>query len=378
MRIIPLLLFLLGFGLASGQRLSDQAQISIITCGPYQGELYSAFGHSAIRVYDPVQEYDVAFNYGVFDFDQPNFYLNFTKGYLYYKLGVYDYPSFRDYYISHNRFVHEQILNLTPYQKEKLFNYLSWNAEPENQNYVYDYFKNNCATKIKEVVVKALGDSVKFTFDHIKSDYSIRQLTDIYLVEQPWGDFGIDLCLGSPIDVKATPEEYLFLPDYIESAFKYATIAGKPLAGNVMEIYTPVSITTGFNWNQPIYIFSGIAILLLVFSFRDFKRQKLSVWIDYVLLGVTGLIGIILLLLWIATDHEPAAWNLNLVWAMPLNGVVLFLLKKKQLRFYFLINAFLTFLLLAFWMVLPQQLNVGVIPILILLSARWFLKYKLA
>ena len=88
--------------------LSSKAEISIITCGPYQGELYSAFGHSAIRVFDPVLGFDIAYNYGVFDFNQPNFYLNFTRGFLYYKLGVYSYPDFRDYYISYNRYVHEQ------------------------------------------------------------------------------------------------------------------------------------------------------------------------------------------------------------------------------------------------------------------------------
>ena len=84
--------------------LSSQAEISAITCGPFQGELYSAFGHSAIRVQDPVLGFDIAYNYGVFDFNQPNFYLNFTRGFLYYKLGVYSYPDFRDYYISYNRY----------------------------------------------------------------------------------------------------------------------------------------------------------------------------------------------------------------------------------------------------------------------------------
>jgi hypothetical protein len=88
---------------AQSYRLSDDAEISIITCGPFQDELYSAFGHSAIRVYDPVYGLDDVYNYGVFDFNQPNFYLNFARGYLYYKLGVYSYPSFRDVYIYYNR-----------------------------------------------------------------------------------------------------------------------------------------------------------------------------------------------------------------------------------------------------------------------------------
>lgn len=167
--------------------LSLNAEISVLTLGPYQGELYSAFGHSAIRVYDPELEMDDAYNWGVFDFNQPNFYLNFAKGHLLYKLGVYPYDLFRDHYIYNNRYVHEQKLNLTTAQKQKLYEYLTWNRQPENQNYLYDYFYNNCATKVRDVLVTVFGDSVKFDGSYVKTSYSIRDLTDIYLVQQPWG-----------------------------------------------------------------------------------------------------------------------------------------------------------------------------------------------
>src|SRR6478735_2399344 len=89
--------------------LSPSAEISIITCGPWQGEVYSAFGHSAIRVYDPVNKLDDAYNYGVFDFNQPYFYLNYTRGLLLFSLGVYPYPDFVNIYIYYNRSVTEQV-----------------------------------------------------------------------------------------------------------------------------------------------------------------------------------------------------------------------------------------------------------------------------
>ncbi|MBK7651078.1 MAG: DUF4105 domain-containing protein [Flammeovirgaceae bacterium] len=123
---------------------------------PLWKELYAAFGHSAIRVNDPELKFDAAYNYGVFDFNQPNFYLNFARGYLYYKLGVYSYVDFRDYYIEHNRFVHEQVLDLTAEQKQQVFDYLDWNSKPENQTYRYDYFYNNCATKYAMYLLKSL------------------------------------------------------------------------------------------------------------------------------------------------------------------------------------------------------------------------------
>src|SRR3954464_793035 len=90
-------------GYAQNAQLSEHAQISVITCGPSQDEVYSAFGHSAFRVYDPSSGIDEAYNYGIFDFNQPHFYLNFTRGHLKYKLGVYEYQQFKNYYIYNNR-----------------------------------------------------------------------------------------------------------------------------------------------------------------------------------------------------------------------------------------------------------------------------------
>ncbi|MDZ7847186.1 MAG: DUF4105 domain-containing protein [Owenweeksia sp.] len=124
-------LLLLPCMLSAQWQLSEQAEIHVITCGPYQGELYSAFGHSAIRVHYPEHRLDVVFNYGVFNYNQPNFYLNFARGYLYYRLSVSAYQGFRDFYISENRYIHEQVLNLSLAQKQSLFSFLQWNAEPE-------------------------------------------------------------------------------------------------------------------------------------------------------------------------------------------------------------------------------------------------------
>src|SRR5579872_6213925 len=120
--------------------LSQQAKISVITMGPSQEELYSAFGHSGIRVYDSAQHIDAFFNYGVFDFNQPHFYLNFARGNLNYMVDAFPYGDYRDYYIEQHRFIHEQVLNLTTHQKQLVFDFLLRNIQPENQYYRYDYF----------------------------------------------------------------------------------------------------------------------------------------------------------------------------------------------------------------------------------------------
>ena len=115
---------------AQSIQLSPKAKISIITCGPGQEEVFLAFGHSAIRVYDSLNRIDFAYNYGVFDFNQPNFYINYTKGLLLFKLGVYYYSDFLNAYLDNGRWVHEQVLNLSATQTQAIFNYLENNALP--------------------------------------------------------------------------------------------------------------------------------------------------------------------------------------------------------------------------------------------------------
>ncbi|MEQ8362537.1 MAG: DUF4105 domain-containing protein [Cyclobacteriaceae bacterium] len=386
MRII-LVLFSLLFSIhLSGQQiqLSERAHIGVITCAPFQGELYSAFGHSAIRVYDPENRIDYAYNYGTFDFNQPNFYLNFTRGNLLYKLSVQSYPNFRYNYLYYNRWVHEQIIDLNQEQKQKLFDYLQWNAQPENQEYLYDYFYNNCATKIRDVFAEALGEKIKFDDSYITTDYSIRDLTELYLQEQPWGDLGIDICLGLPMDKKATPYDYMFLPDYIESSFNHASIVTengvKPL---VKETNTSEPQGDPMNFDSaphPWVVFGILLVIVSGISFLDFKNKKTSKWIDITLLFVTGTIGCLLFILWVATDHKAAANNFNLLWALPTNLIAAFLLFGKQkeiMKKYYGLLTGITLLLLITWALLPQQLNVFLIPVVIALAIRYALNYYL-
>ncbi|HET9052771.1 MAG TPA: DUF4105 domain-containing protein, partial [Cyclobacteriaceae bacterium] len=360
-----ILVFLSGYAFAQ-QPLSEDAQISVLTLGPYQGELYSAFGHSAIRVYDPASERDLAFNYGVFDFDQPNFYLNFTRGHLLYKLGVYPYDLFRDYYISHNRFVHEQVLNLTPEQKQKVFDYLFWNAQPENVNYLYDYFYNNCATKVRDVFAEVFADSLKFDAAYATAGYTVRDLTHSYLSQQPWGELGIEICLGQPMDKKLTTYEYMFIPDYIESGFNHATLNGKPLVKETISVYEATPEETSFAVFHPWIVFGLFLIVILMITYRDWKRKQLTKWFDVIVFSVLGWLGLLLFVLWVATDHRAAANNFNLLWAFPLHAIVApMIFRKKYAGFvkkYFRATAFLLAATLVFWFFLPQQLNAFLIP----------------
>ena len=371
--------------LCHGQvQLSDRAEISVLTLGPWQGEVFTAFGHSAFRVYDPVRRIDAAYNYGVFDFDQPNFYLNFARGNNMYMLGVMSYPHFEYAYMSDNRYIHEQILNLRPDQKQRLFDFLQWNARPENREYLYDYFYDNCATKIPEVMLKVFGDSVEFDGSYIKTRYSFRDLTDIYLEQQPWGDLGIDIGLGLPTDKIATPYEYMFLPDYVESGFANATILAngerEPLVKKTNIIYEshPEENATGLF--TPLIVFTMFLLVTMMISYRDLKRNGISMYFDGVLFTIVGFLGLCLLLLWTVTSHHAAARNFNLLWALPthLIAVIAFARQPAWLKKYFLIVSIAMGLLLVVWVFLPQDLHYSLIPLVIALGIRAYVQYRIS
>lgn len=366
-------------------KLSDSAEIHILTCGPYQGELYSAFGHSAIRVTDPERGVDLLYNYGVFDFDQPNFYLNFARGYLNYKLAVMSYDRFRDYYIFYNRFIHEQVLNLNQNQKQEFFEFLQWNALPENQYYYYDYFYDNCATRVRDALTKTFGDNIEFDGSYIETEYTIRDLTDIYLKYQPWGDLGIDICLGLPMDKKATPEMYMFLPDYIESAFNHATIKSDsgsiPLVKKTIITYESQDEEIPNSLLTPLNVFVILFLLILGLTIYGWKNNKRFKGVDILLFTIFGLIGTLLLALWVATDHKAAANNLNVLWALPTHLIIgIILMKKEQppwLKPYFIAYAVLGSLLVLTWKIFPQEMHYSLIPIVLILIVRSVFNYKL-
>ncbi len=374
-------LFLLPLFATAQITLSDSAEIRVVTCGPYQGELYSAFGHSAFRINDPKNGFDIIFNYGIFDYNQPNFYLNFAKGFMLYKLGVQNYARFKRGYISENRYIHEQILNLDSTQKQAVFDFLQFNSLPENNQYFYDYYYDNCATKIRDVLKESLGDNLVFDGSYIDTEYSLRDLTDIYLEHQPWGDLGIDLCLGLPIDKIATPQEYMFLPDYIEAGFNHAAIIKngneKPLVKSTEITYDSTPVEFQKTWNTPWFWFSAVCIIGLILTFIEIFLSKWFRVFDILLFTIVGILGWFFLALWTLTNHTAAYNNLNVLWAVPLHFPIAFILIAKKTKSwvagYFKIVALLYLLLLILWAWLPQDLHNTLVPLMILLMVRAFL-----
>ena len=380
MKLKLLLLLLLAFSFltnAQQLKLSNQAEISILTIGPGT-LLMDAFGHNGFRVRDRERMLDVVFNYGTFDFDTPNFYLKFAQGKLNYKLSHKSYDDFFQAYIAQNRSIDEQILDLTRTQKQQVFDFLLNNARPENKYYLYDFFYDNCATKMKDVLKVSLNETLTFKQPNDFNPKTFRALIHEHVNRNSWGSLGIDIALGSVIDKRATPEEHMFLPKYIHVFFEKATFTNskKPIVKQPRLLYKKKekSISNIFLMS-PLMIFGLLGILILWITYQDYKKGARTIWLDIGLFSITGFIGVILLLLWFATDHTATANNYNLLWAFPVNLlVVLQLLKKTPKRWFIKYLKFLIImlcLLTLHWIIGVQVFAIGLIPLFLALLIRY-------
>ncbi|NJN78390.1 MAG: DUF4105 domain-containing protein [Saprospiraceae bacterium] len=208
---------------ANGQYLSERAEISLLTYAPVN-EIHTVFGHSAIRVFDPERQLDIVFNYGMFDYAAPNFTLNFIKGKLNYSLGIQNFTDVVRYSEYRSQTVNEQVLNLNNKEKQEIYAFLQNNFKPENRYYLYDFFFDNCATRIRDILDTTLTTQLSYDKAAVMKDVTFRQLLQEFTQAQPWLEFGIDIILGLPTDRKATFEEQMFLPKYLNESFLNATI----------------------------------------------------------------------------------------------------------------------------------------------------------
>jgi hypothetical protein len=214
-RFLAPLLMIMVLAVQAQVQPSDSIKISLLTCGPGQ-ELYSAFGHTGIRVVDYINRTDRVYNYGTFDDQQPLFYPHFVQGQMIYSLSVNDYSDFMVEYVEEHRQVDEQDLYLTTPDKQKLVMFLNNNALPQNCNYQYDFFWDNCATRPRDVFERILGSRLSYSNADscgFAKNKTMHDMLRLYVHDRPWVDFGFDLILGLPCEVKATPRNQTFLPD---------------------------------------------------------------------------------------------------------------------------------------------------------------------
>ena len=365
--ILALMAFFSGQAEVQASRLSPEAEISILTAGPGE-DLYAVFGHSAMWVYDPVNDIDEVYNWGTFDFETPNFYSKFLQGRLLYQLSVSPMQQFLFSYNRAGRWVEQQRLNLTEEEKQRIDDFLQVNRRPENIHYLYDFFYDNCATRIRDILDQELD--IDWGPDpHEQEQRTFRDLVALYVTHIPWTGFGIDILLGLPADKTAGQWHAMFIPDELfDSAQRARHDDGRLLVDAHAEILAEQYIPGEGTFLSPTVILWLFFILGLI-SLRQPRLAKLFAKVHFTILG---LLGIIVFFMWFLSDHIATGMNLDLLWTLPTHLYFVYRAgTKKPGRLpglYFKVVLIISLILLVTWPVNPQDFHQAALP-LIALSA---------
>lgn len=299
----------------------DSIVVSLLTAWPGP-EVYQLCGHSAIRIRGA--EVDSVWNYGVFDFDEPNFVYRFVKGETDYMLVGYPTMWFMPEYLTEGRKVLEQDLNLTQDEAWKLRSLLQTEALPQNRTYRYNYVKDNCATRITDRLAQAAD--ARLIFPDTIAYGTFRREMRAFHRDYPWYQFGIDLALGSGLDRELRANEEMFVPTVMSDRYAGAMLSdGRRLVSDTRQLMpdsghatlpaTPWYLTPNF-WSAICFI------LMAAFSvFMAWKRRILR-WLYCLWFAIIGLGGCIIAFLVFASDHEATSPNMLLLWLNPLQLIV--------------------------------------------------------
>lgn len=295
--------FLVHGNTISDRKLSDNAQISVITCGTGD-QLYSLFGHTALRVYDPQEGVDRVYNYGMFAFRTDNFYGKFVKGNLLYFVVYERYRDFLANYLYDERAVYEQLLDLNQKQKQAVFDQLNESLSEENKFYTYKFIDQNCTTKVVDIVNSVLPTPVKVDVEGNTESY--RTILNSYLKNRYFEMLGINLIFGSKVNKTS---DLLFLPDKFMSGLAETKINNTPLVIETVTVFQPEIKTQGIWWNS-MWFASILALFLGAALVNSFIRKT------YLLL--LGVLGVFFFAVGFYSLHAELLWNNSVLLCSPL------------------------------------------------------------
>lgn len=338
-------------------------------------ETYSIYGHSALRIVIPEKKSDMVYNWGVFDFSTTNFAWKFAKGRLDYLLDVYPYNSFLKEYMSEKRSVYIQKINLEPGEIEKLFSLIAENLKPENIKYRYDFFYDDCCTRIRDLLEKSLGEKLLYSPAETKKLPTFRDKVGEYQQSFSWLDFGINLIMGIPADKKVSLRDQMFLPMDLQKGLSQATInrGNKmiPLLQNeetVFEFERP-EIKQNILFSPPM-VFCVILILITIFSAMC-KGAGINKIVDILLFSLFSMLALMMIFFNFFTDHHQMKWNLNIIWLNPLLILCLVsLIFNKNWQVWFKWVFYLALIFLLPMIFFPGIFNNALIPLSLIIILR--------
>lgn len=323
----------------SQQQDWDRVEISLLTCSPGT-EVWSLYGHTAIRVQDRRAQEDLVVNYGIFNFNQDYFILRFVFGLTDYEMGIVPYQIFLQDYASQGRSIVQQRLHLMPEEKASIVQALTENYRPENRVYRYNYFYDNCTTRARDMLVNHLVGKVKYDVD-TKATSSYREMIHQWTEQHRWARFGNDLLLGVGADQDIDFAQQQFLPNNLQTDFGYARVvqpngSSYALVDSTSEILRANPANAKLQeslWDHlsPRLLFFLVALLVLFVTAFEFIRRKTFWILDVALLVLDGLAGFILLAM-IFSQHPTVSFNLQMLLLNPLSLCFMYPVAKQAQR----------------------------------------------
>lgn len=312
---------------------ADSIRVSLLTCSPHD-EIYSLYGHTAIRYEDKASKTDIVVNYGMFSFKKPFFVARFVLGLTDYEMGIQDFNDFCYEYQYFGSQVTQQEINLTPEEKGQLLKALQDNYA-NARVYRYNYFYNNCTTKARDIILKSINGKIEYK-NAIDKSVSFRDLIHGCNANYSWASFGNDLLLGFKADMQTTREEQQFLPDNLMRDFGQAKIvsadgSARPLVKNTEIIVKGNDhAIAGKTKVTPQFVFITLLLLIAAIVVAEFKTKKRFLWVDISLMLSSGLAGLILFVM-LFSEHPTTSTNLQIFILCPLNLYwAIYIIKNKR------------------------------------------------
>lgn len=357
------------------QDSASHLRISLLTVG-VGDEIYASFGHTGIRVVDSTAGTDIVYNWGTFDGFQEDFELKFMRGKLLYYCSSEPYQHFVATYIQERRGVEEQEIFLNNVQKRQLQSFLNENLKEENRYYKYDFLYDNCATRPRDVFPKTFG--VAFRYGQALPDGRITFRDEInrYLAHLPWERFGINLLLGSPVDKVMKNDDAMFLPDYLSNGLAGATVNRQKVSEAPVRIL-PDGPAEPKPANTPPFVMLAFSAIVIAGSAIP-GIKPVATLAGHLMLIITGLLGCLIIFMWLGTDHQSCRNNFNVLWCLPTNLVVPFVKPAKRSR-YALVAMILIVVALVLHVLHIQALPLSIMwPLLLALLAFFGMIYRSA
>lgn len=354
------------------QRQLDSMEVSLLTCTPGQ-VAYSMYGHSALRVHNYTTDLDVVFNYGVFDYSEDNFVMKFVKGETDYILGAEYAVGFFGRYRDEGAGILEQVLNFSQEECNTLYVLLMENLRPENRTYRYNWLYDNCTTRARDAMERAIQGEVRY--HAADPQLSARAILHQFNVVDRWMEFGENLILGYELDRTLSKRQQMFIPSFYAADVDSATIlrADGQIVPLVRETRHPLEQTLpkrDSDFDTPMQTFILLFVIVAAISVIELRRKQTFKWLDVTLSVLVGLAGLLVAFLFFFSEHAGVSTNIHVILFNPLAFVWIpfIILRRTRVINYVILAEFIAFFIVA--VVVRQCLDAAIWPLVSTLLLR--------